>query len=623
MTPDRRRLASFLAALILLIGATGAASASGLAIRATDDAAPGGRLIVLWRGEAPNHLGLDGVKRTESASTATQRSLVVARPGEAGRVAATLRQDPRVIAVVPDAVVKPFDWPADGDPSDPLFGQQEDLPQIGVPSVWPTTTGDPGVVVAVIDTGIDLTHPDIAGVTIVSPRNEIWNNADVTDEIGHGTHVAGTIIARTDNGIGIAGIAPDTSLMPIKVFDGDGNGSFFDVLDAVDWARTHGADIINMSLGSTLSHEQVALVQPTFTAARSAGILMVAASGNSGARIMEYPAGLNGVVSVGAVDQNDVIADFSTFNRGVDLTAPGVDTLSTIDGDYSREEGTSMASPHVAGVAALIWAARPALDVDELEAVLRASAVDLGDPGRDDVYGSGRIDAAAALTEPIPDPIPDLEPAPGPAGDFTIDITAPTHPIVQTRRHTTVSWTVSHEAVDGILVRLFWQLHHRTCPDEFEPYLDYEILDFVSPTTDTGLAAGFCYRYDIIAIDEDGEIAEAISAPVSVLDLIRPTIKSRSPRPDATGVKTTSSISIKFSEDVKGVSSRTVRLKNLATGLWVRATVRYSSRTHRATIDPARSMFHATRYAVYVTDGVHDPSGNRLRATHWSFRTGS
>jgi Subtilase family/Bacterial Ig-like domain len=389
----------------------------------------------------------------------------------------------------------------------------------------------------------------------------------------------------------------------------------------MDWARTHGADVINLSRGTGLSRDQVVLVQPTFTAARAAGILVVAASGNSGTPIMEYPAGLDGVLSVGAVGSDDVVADFSTFNRAVDLTAPGVETLSTIFGGYEREAGTSMAAPHVAGVAALIWAARPGLDVDGLEAVLRTTAVDLGDPGRDDRYGSGRVDAAAALTGAVPDPLPDLEPAPGPSEPLMITFTAPIAPVVQTSHSTTVSWTLSHAAIDGVMVRLRYRLESRECPDDPTFYDDQEVLPFESPTTDTGLAAGFCYRYDAIAIDEDGDIAETISESVTILDLTKPRITSRTPAPGATSVKHSSSIRIVFSEAVRGVSRRTLRLRNLETGLWVRTKVHYSSARHAVSINPDKSMFHGTRYRVVVGSGIRDRSGNKLAETHWTFRT--
>ena len=488
-THPRRPLALLLAIALALVAVVPVAAATP-AVRAADAAAPGGRFIVAWRDGAPGRIAISGVKRTES-SPVGQRSIVVARAGQAGNVGAALRADPRVLLVAPDAIVRSAAWPADGTPSDTFYPDQEDLEQIRVPEVWPTTIGDPGIVVAVIDSGVDLAHPDLAGVTVVAPHNEIWNNTDVTDENGHGTHVAGTIIARTNNAEGIAGIAPGSSLMPIKVLDEFGMGFFSDILDGMDWARTHGADVINLSLGGTLEPSQVALIQPTFTAARAAGILVVAAPATVASPIMEYPAGLRGVVSVAAVDQEDIQADFSTFNRGVDLTAPGVDILSTTAGDYEEFSGTSMASPHVAGVAALIWAARPSLTVAELEAVLRASAVDLGDPGRDNVYGSGRVDAEAALTEAVPSPLPDLEPAPGFTDPLTITFSSPAGRKKQTTRSVTVAWTTNHATVDGIVVRLSWRTVGGRCPDpELVFYDDFFLLDFTSPIHETAFRPG-------------------------------------------------------------------------------------------------------------------------------------
>lgn len=619
-THPRRRLAVLLALVLGLVAVVPVAAATP-PILAADAAAPGGRFIVAWRDAAPGRVAISGVKRTESSRTG-QRSIVVAAAGQAGKVGAALRADPRVLLVAPDAIVKSSAWPASGAPSDTFYTNQEDLEQIRVPEVWPTTIGDPGIVVAVIDSGVDVTHPDLAGVTVVAPRNEIWNSTDIADDNGHGTHVTGTILARTDNGAGIAGIAPASTLMPIKVLDADGQGFVSDVIDGVDWARTHGADIINLSLGGTLEPAQVALIQPTFTAARAAGILVVAASGNSGMQIMEYPAGLRGVVSVAAVDQTDLQADFSTFNRGVDIAAPGVDILSTTLGDYEEGSGTSMASPHVAGVAALIWAARPSLTVTELEAVLRASAVDLGDPGRDNVYGSGRVDAEAALAEAVPFPLPDLEPAPGFTDPLTITFSSPLSPRKQTSHSVDVAWTTSHAVIDGIIVRLAWQTVRGRCPDPDEAFYDDFVLeDFVSPIHETALAAGFCYRWDALAIDEEAQLAETISAPVTVVDLTKPRIRSRTPASGATSVSTGASIKIVFSEPVKGVSGSTLRLKNLTTGLWVRAKVTYNAAKHTATIDPSLHMFHARRYAVVVQRGITDPSGNRLNSMIWSFRT--
>ncbi len=612
------RSASVIAGLLLMVVGTLPAAAAAPAVRASDAAAPGGRLIVLWRNSAPAAVGLAGVRRVEAAET-SQRTVVVARSGQAGAVAAALRRDPRVLAVVPDATVKALDWPNSGDPSDPLYPEQEDLDQIGVPEVWPTTTGDPDVVVAVLDTGVDLDHPDLDGVAVTAPRNMIWNTSDVSDVYGHGTHVAGTIFAQADNETGIAGIAPDSTLMPVKVLDDNGFGSFSDVLDGVDWAREHGADIINLSLGGSLAPEQVALMQPTFTAAREAGILTVAASGNSGSPQVFYPAGLNGVLAVGAVDQDDFVAEFSTFSRVVDISAPGVDTLSTVYGDYERWSGTSMASPHVAGVAALVWADRPGLNVRKLEAVLRSSAVDLGNPGWDRYFGDGRLDAAAALDAPVPDPLPELEPAPGPVDPFTLEFTYPDRPTRVTGRFT-VTWTANYPVWDGFLVRYSWRLVGGQCPWEWDSPTGYTFLPF-STQRAQNLSAGYCYLYYVVAVDEEGRVAEALSDPVSVVDVVRPTVRSRTPAANATGVAPGTSVRVGFSEPVRGVSGSTLRLKNLTTGRWVNAAVRYNSASNMATIDPSRAMIRGNRYAVYATSGIQDRSGNHLRSTSCTFRT--
>ena len=324
--PTRSRLALLLAtALVLGVAAPAAASgAIDTARRTADAAAFEGRLIVVWKGVAPRTLNMAGVESTSPMERFT-RSVVTTKPGRSAAVARSLRADPRVLAVVPDAQLSFLDWPADGDPSDTRYAEQGDLAQIGVPDAWTTTRGDPSVVVAVIDSGIDLTHPDLDDVAVVDPRNVVWNNDDVSDQVGHGTHVMGTIVAETNNAEGIAGIAPDSTLMPIKIADDSGFVAFSDILDAVDWAREHGADVINMSLGGALTVDQVALGQPTFTAARDAGILMVAAAGNEATQIRMYPASFAGVVSVSAVDSTDTIAEFSNSGRAVDIAAPGVD----------------------------------------------------------------------------------------------------------------------------------------------------------------------------------------------------------------------------------------------------------------------------------------------------------
>ena len=196
-------------ALLLVAGLAAPVGAAGLAGRRAADAdAFHGRFIVTWKTPPPAALGIAGVRATR-ATARPVRTIVQARTGSAADVAAQLRKDPRVLAVVPDAEFTFTAWPADGTPDDELYPDQTDLPQIGVPTAWQTTTGDPSVVVAVLDTGVDLTHPDLDDVAVSSPEDVFWNTSDVTDHNGHGTHTAGTIIAEANNARGIAGIAPD------------------------------------------------------------------------------------------------------------------------------------------------------------------------------------------------------------------------------------------------------------------------------------------------------------------------------------------------------------------------------------------------------------------------------
>ena len=619
--PTRSRLALLLAS-ILVLGVAAPAAASGAidtARRTADAEAFEGRLIVVWKGEAPTTLHMAGVAST-SPMERPMRSVVTTKPGRSAAVARALRADPRVLAVVPDAKLSFLDWPADGDPSDTRYGEQDDLAQIGVPEAWTTTRGDPSVVVAVIDSGVDLSHPDLDGVTVVDPRNMVWNNDDISDQVGHGTHVMGTIVAETNNGEGIAGIAPDSTLMPIKIADDSGFVTFSDVLDGVDWARTHGADVINMSLGGALTVDQVALGQPTFTAARDAGILMVAAAGNDATQIRMYPASFAGVVSVSAVDSTDTIAEFSNIGRAVDIAAPGVDLLSTIpDGDYALGSGTSMSSPHVAGVAALIRAARPGLAVDEVEAVLRASAVDLGAPGRDNVYGDGRVDAAAALVEPVPDPIPDLDP-PAPFPPLTLAFIAPAAKVTQTATDYTVQLDIGHEVVDSIaLLGSWWQVNGH-CKDDGR--VRVKELTFGPTIQLHNLKPGRCYQVFVAAVDEDLNYNEAISPLIKILDVTPPVIAARAPAAGKHNVSRSANVRIRFSEEVVLKGTPAV-IRNAHSGKIVAAKATWDAKTHTLVLDPSQALKAQTRYRVEVGLNVVDRGGNHLAPVHWSFVTGS
>ena len=288
---------------------------------------------------------------------------------------------------------------ADGVP-DPGRAQQWGLDAIGADAAWAVTRGA-GVVVAVVDTGV-APAPDLDG-RLLPGWNVLARSEDAGDDNGHGTHVAGTVAEVGGNGLAESGVAPEASILPVKVLDSTGAGSDADVAAGIVWAADHDARIINLSLGgsqpSTVLADGVAY-------ARTRGVLIVAAAGNDGGAV-GVPARLAGVVAVGAVDSTRVRAPFSAGGRALDLVAPGVDILQqTLDGvgGYADRSwsGTSMASPQVAGVAALALAAGRAKTAAGLARLLTRTALDLGVPGRDPAYGAGLVRADAALGVPVP-----------------------------------------------------------------------------------------------------------------------------------------------------------------------------------------------------------------------------
>jgi subtilisin family serine protease len=267
-----------------------------------------------------------------------------------------------------------------------------------------------GVKVGIIDTGIDYTHPDLAA-NYAGGWDFVNNDADPFDDNKHGTHVAGTIAARDDDA-GVVGVAPQATLYALKVLDQNGQGDFSSVIAALQWAVDHGIQVTNSSFGST--QDPGSLAQAAFDNAAAAGLVNVAAAGNSGncqgtGDNVNWPARYDSVIAVAATDQNDVSPCFSSTGPKVELAAPGVNVNSTVPGGgYEVLSGTSMASPHVAGAAALIIGSGIA-DAngngrvnDEVRAALDNSAHDLGAPGRDTWYGFGLIDVAAAIAGPAP-----------------------------------------------------------------------------------------------------------------------------------------------------------------------------------------------------------------------------
>jgi len=227
--------------------------------------------------------------------------------------------------------------------------------RIRAPEVWTKTRGE-GVKVAVVDTGIESTHPDLVG-RVVGGYSAVGSSFE--DENGHGTHVAGIVAASGVPG-GVFGVAPRAQLFAVRVLDAAGSGTLSDLIDGLSWTKRSGAHIVNLSLGSPSGHP---LLERAIEALRASGMLVVAAAGNSGPELgtVGFPARYKGVIGVGASDPSDEIPAFSSRGAGVDVAAPGVAIRSTwIGGTYRTLTGTSMAAPHVAGASALLWSASPA-----------------------------------------------------------------------------------------------------------------------------------------------------------------------------------------------------------------------------------------------------------------------
>jgi serine protease len=329
------------------------------------------------------------------------------------------------------------------EPDDTYYGLQWHYPLINLPEAWDYTTGDNNVIVAVIDTGVLMEHPDLSSRLTDTGYDFILSTSRSNDGDGidpdpedpgdgilgsssfHGTHCAGTVAAETNNATGMAGVTWSTQIMPVRVL-GVGGGTSYDIQQGIRYAAgmsndsgtvpPQSADILSMSLGGG---GYSAATQTLIDDVRALGIVVIASAGNENASIFNYPASYDGVISVSAVNINGTKASYSNYGTKIDVAAPGGDS-GDLDGDgypdvvwstcgddssgtivygYSGKAGTSMATPHVAGVVALMKALYPALSPDELDFLISTGDVadDIGVAGRDDFYGYGLIDALKAV----------------------------------------------------------------------------------------------------------------------------------------------------------------------------------------------------------------------------------
>ncbi len=298
-------------------------------------------------------------------------------------------------------------------PNDPKYRYQWHLDQIHMPEAWSKNQGD-GVIVAVLDTGVTPVE-DLSGTELVAGWNFADNNADTHDDHGHGTHVAGTIAQTTHNELGVAGVAYRAKIMPIKVLSGSGSGSVGGIAEGIRWATDHGARVINMSLGGPF-YSQVLARAVRYAADH--GVVVVCAAGNDGRGKVSYPAANSGAIAVAATQFDETTTFYSNWGKEIFIAAPGGNTRldqnndgvpdgvlqntvtpgNTDKHDYLLFMGTSMASPHVAGVAALLLSAG-ARDPAEVKRLIEQTAYrPTAYRGKQDPhYGAGIIQASAAL----------------------------------------------------------------------------------------------------------------------------------------------------------------------------------------------------------------------------------
>lgn len=321
---------------------------------------------------------------------------------------AKLRRDGNVIYAEPDYIYHATEIKSEAVTNDPMREQLWGLAKIQAPQAWDTTTGDAAVTVAVVDTGVDYDHEDLAG-QVIKGYDFGNNDNDPKDDQGHGTHVAGTIAALGENGKGVVGVAYKTRILAIKVLGSDGSGSTSAIAQGILKAQEMGARVINLSLGGP---QEASVLKDAIDQVTAKGVFCVVASGNDSKSTPNYPAAYANAFSVGATDQSDKRTSFSNFASSVDIAAPGLDILSTTEGRYKKLSGTSMASPHVAAAAALLLAKYPTLTPQQLRDTLSNS----GEAVSGFSGGIKRLNVARALAlaggETLPTPAPAPTPAP-------------------------------------------------------------------------------------------------------------------------------------------------------------------------------------------------------------------
>lgn len=354
------------------------------------------RNVIIGYHQKPDHADEDEIKKNGGNIKHSYRVIPAVSAKLSDKAIAKLKNNPEIAYIENDTILK-----AAVDEYDTLWGMNH----IGARIVQNSSINGTGVKIAVLDTGIDYNHEDLRD-NYKGGFNFAFNNSDPFDDSynSHGTHVAG-IIAAEKNGIGVVGIAPNSNLYAIKVLDGAGFGLASWVIAGIEWAVDNKMDIATMSLGSSPYDPDLQSLKIACDNAYNAGVLLVASAGNTNGGNVTYPAGFDSVIAVTATDQNNQKAYFSPVDPKIELSAPGVNINSTIKSTYAQLSGTSQATSHVTGTAALLISSHSLKDLNDdgmvnnkdVRLQLQRTAKDLGNSGKDHTYGYGLVDAQAAV----------------------------------------------------------------------------------------------------------------------------------------------------------------------------------------------------------------------------------
>jgi subtilisin family serine protease len=600
-------------------------------------------LIVRYRrgvtdAQAKDAIGDAGVRRARSV--ASLGFDVVSTKGESRSDAASrLRRDPRVASVETNHLRYAAD-----DPNDDLYPSQTHLFNSRLPAAWDVTHGSATIDIAILDTGVDLDHPDLASRLVVVPGSDVVNGDSLPDDdeggpngTGHGTMVAGVAAAKTDNVIGVAGAAFNARIMPIKVLDANGEGNDADIAAGIALATANGAEIINMSFGAPGS---TPTLDGAVANAVAAGVTVVAAAGNEATSVPDFPAASDGVISVGAADEFGDLAFFSNRGPTIDVVAQGTNVNTTARGlgaaeEYAMGSGTSFSAPLVAGVAALVRAVNPTFTREQVEARMRSSAIDRGPDGIDDYYGWGLVDAYAAVggrtaaSPPIssdalePTDVPDRAVAIdtgasatiSPEGDvdwFSATATGVGRLTITVDPTTDSSGGLGAQTLDAEITG--WSSTLQLLGTSADGLPDATV------TLDTPVTAGtYFFRVANRAStrspgppstpDPYDVTASFSSTPLVGTPGEQLWVRLVTPADFATGVATAAHPTVKFARDLNApsVTTATVRLVDAQTQANVPTSVSYDAPTRTATITPTAALSAGRPYLVEVS-GVSDAS---------------